>query len=102
MSLRDSMLRALATMTRGRAFVVVGAPTADEQRTWCDALGIDPENVIVLDTPAAICIERLHSDPKRAHAVNDLVNGVQRWHHMHALPLRVVMPETTADRHFLN
>lgn len=80
---RDTMLRALARQTRGRAFVVVGAPTHGEREAWCAALGIEDErSVIIMATDAETCIIRLRSDPARAHAVPDLINGVQRWHYL--------------------
>jgi 5-methylcytosine-specific restriction protein A len=78
---RDSMLRSLALQERGRAIVVVGAPTQGERNAWCKALGTS--DVVVLDTAADECIRRLHADPARAHAVADLTNGVKRWHYLH-------------------
>ena len=79
---RDAQLRRLATARKGHAFVVVGAPTQQERAAWCRALGVEREHVVVLDTAAATCIERLRQDPARAHAAQDLINGVQRWHHL--------------------
>jgi 5-methylcytosine-specific restriction protein A len=79
---RDTMLRSLATATTGHAFVVVGAPTQAERKAWCQALGVEPANVIVIDTPADVCIARLQGDPDRALAALDLTNGVQRWHYL--------------------
>jgi 5-methylcytosine-specific restriction protein A len=83
MAMRSAMLRSLATATHGRAFVVVGAPTLAEQRAWCTALGIEPSAVVVLDTAPDVCLDRIRTDPARAHAVADLTLGVQRWHHLH-------------------
>jgi hypothetical protein len=102
MAYRDTMLRALARATRGRAFVVVGAPTHGEREAWCAALGIKPigyeplgvgpDQVIILATDAATCIERLRSDPERAHACAELINGVQRWHHLYRQGASVRVP----------
>jgi 5-methylcytosine-specific restriction protein A len=99
MAYRDSMLRSLALKARGRAFVVIGGAEEDERDAWCDALGIDRENVIVLDTPADVCIERLHADPARAHAVADLTNGVKRWHFLHSRAPRTVQESAAAQGH---
>ncbi len=79
---RDTMLRSLSTARTGRAFVVVGAPTQDERKAWCQALGVALADVIVIDTPADVCIARLQRDPARAHAALDLTSGVQRWHYL--------------------
>jgi 5-methylcytosine-specific restriction protein A len=86
---RDAMLRTLAMKDHGQAFVVVGAPTQAERDAWCAALGVTPDRVIVLATPADECIRRLRADPARAHAVPDLTNGVQRWWHLHRQPERI-------------
>jgi hypothetical protein len=50
LAFRDSMLRSLATATRGRAFIIVGAPSQAERTAWCRALGIAADHVIVLAT----------------------------------------------------
>lgn len=86
---RDAMLRALAFARNGRAFVVIGGPTHEERDAWCAALGIGPADVVILDTPADVCIERLRHDPARAHAMHDLIGGVQRWCYLHAKPPRI-------------
>jgi len=83
LAFRDAMLRTLAVQTQGQAFVVVGAPMQAERDAWCRALGVTPDKVVVLATPADVCIERLRSDPARAFAVPDLINGVKRWHYLH-------------------
>jgi 5-methylcytosine-specific restriction protein A len=96
MAYRDSMLRGLVLKTKGRAFVVIGGPTQDERDAWCRALGTS--DVVVMDTPADVCIARLHADPARAHAVEDLSNGVKRWHHLHSLPARLMQLERSESR----
>jgi len=83
MAYRDSMLRMLALKTQGRAFVVIGGPTQAERDAWCKALGVESDNVVVLDTPADECIRRLGADPARALARADLENGVKRWHFLY-------------------
>lgn len=88
---RDVMLRSLALQQRGRAIFETGAPTQEERDAWCLALGIEPRNVILLDTPADVCIARIRADPARAHAVPDLTNGVQRWHYLHSKRPRIAL-----------
>ena len=83
MAVRDSMLRTLSSRSKGRAWVIIGGPTKRERDAWRRALGALCSEVVVLDTAAEICIERLRSDPARAHAMQELINGVQRWHHLH-------------------
>jgi 5-methylcytosine-specific restriction enzyme A len=80
---RDKLLRTLAQRRHGEAFVVVGAPTLAERNAWARALGVTEDHVVVLTTPAEVCIERLNRDPDRAHAAADLVIGVRRWHYQH-------------------
>jgi 5-methylcytosine-specific restriction enzyme A len=98
LAFRDALLRSLATQAQGRAFVVVGAPTREERDAWCAALGIESDSVVVLDTPADVCIERLYADPARAHAAAELVNGVKRWHHLFAKPARIAVPRASGAR----
>jgi predicted kinase len=90
LAFRDAMLRSLAVQAKGRAYVVVGAPTEAERKAWCEALGVEPEHVVIMATSAEVCIERLQRDPERAHAAADLTNGVKRWHHHYqgARPIR--------------
>jgi 5-methylcytosine-specific restriction protein A len=78
--LRDRMLLELAERTAGRAFIIVGAPTADERQAWCQAFGIQPDDVVVLKLPAETCIARITADPQRAHAAEELIAAVYRWH----------------------
>ena len=60
---RAKQLHALAYRQHGEAWLVVGAPTDRERRTWREALG----NVTVhaMDTPADECKRRIMLDPKR-------------------------------------
>jgi 5-methylcytosine-specific restriction protein A len=92
---RDAMLRSLANKKDGHAYVVIGGPSEDERDAWCRALGTS--NVVVLDTPADVCIARINSDRARAHAVADLTNGVKRWHHLRSLPPRLTTPVRAAS-----
>jgi 5-methylcytosine-specific restriction protein A len=98
MAYRDSMLRTLSLKTQGRAFVVIGGPAQAERDAWCKALGAAHCTVTVLDTPADVCIARLHADPARAHAVADLTNGVKRWHFLHRTP-RMMQETPVAQAH---
>ena len=74
---RDRAICSLAQKRRGKAFLIVGAPTANERRTWVKALG--SVEVVVLDVPAEECRRRLISDPKRAAQAERQCRAVERW-----------------------
>jgi predicted kinase len=76
---RDKLLRSLCMRTKGRAFVIIGAPTTEERNAWRNALG-DLAQLVLLPVPADICIARLRSDPERQHALPLLIDAVRRWH----------------------
>ena len=80
--LRDQMLHGLYAKKTGRAFVIIGAPTAAERHAWQTALGVRADDVVILAVPAAVCIARLRTDPERSHAEGDLIAAVGRWHQL--------------------
>ena len=77
-AMRDEDLRSLCERTDGAAWLIATAPTRQEREAWLSALGPLARS-IVLDTPAALCIERIRSAPDRAHAVGDMIANVERW-----------------------
>jgi len=79
---RDSRLRGLASLHHGHAYVVIGAPTIVERNAWCAALGVPLDRLMVLATPAAVCLQRIRTDPARSHARVGLMDGVLRWHRL--------------------
>jgi hypothetical protein len=97
---RDQLLHALhhKHAHRGRAYVIVGAPTMAERVAWMKALGIphtpsvegsgvtpspSPHGeVVVLNVPAETCIARLKADPERREVVQRQVLAVLEWHRL--------------------
>ena len=77
MAYRATMIRGLAEKRKGTAYLIVGAPTADEHKEWKAALGA--VTVVVIATPEAECIARIKADPARAHAREDLIVAVRKW-----------------------
>lgn len=75
---RAEMLHSLATRTAGRCWFIVMAPTRAERDTWQQALG-PLSSVMVLDTPEAICIERIGRDPDRAPVAARQIEAVRAW-----------------------
>lgn len=75
---RDDVLRSLALRDRGRAFVIAVAPTTDERRAWCAALGPDTA-VVMLAEPPEVCKARIMADDRRQHAVAAMFDGVDAW-----------------------
>ena len=74
----DSGTTEVPERTDGAAWLIATAPTRQEREAWLSALGPLARS-IVLDTPAALCIERIRSAPDRAHAVGDMIANVERW-----------------------
>uniref|UniRef100_UPI002AFDE9F8 ATP-binding protein n=1 Tax=Hoeflea sp. TaxID=1940281 RepID=UPI002AFDE9F8 len=74
---RDKMIRRLARMVRGRAWLVIMAPTDAERKAWVKALG-DVE-VVEMDASADVCRERIKADTTRRGAVPQLLKAVDVW-----------------------
>jgi predicted kinase len=61
-----------------QAFFIISAPSANERRWWKDALR--PKEIIVLDTLAEVCIERIKADPRRPVEVQVRhIEAVKSW-----------------------
>lgn len=77
---RDGAIRGLSVAPRdGRqAWLIVCAPTAAERQQWLRALG-PRADVIMLATPADICIQRINATPERAHAARVQIKAVHDW-----------------------
>ena len=76
-NLRDKEIRALSRKTTGRCFLIVTAPSEDERRAWCDALG--DVAIKLIRTPESVCIERIKADPNRAEAALSQIAAVKEW-----------------------
>lgn len=75
---RGEMLHSLTTRTEGRCWFIVMAPTQAERDTWQRALG-PVASVKVMDTPAAVCIERIGRDPDRVPVAARQIEAVRAW-----------------------
>lgn len=75
---RAGMLHSLATRTDGRCWFIVMAPTQAERDTWLQALG-PLSRVVVMDTPEAVCIERIGRDRDRAPVAARQIEAVLAW-----------------------
>lgn len=74
---RDAVLRRLAKPSPvGRAWIVAGAPTANERDRFERSLHAQ---VLVLETPAAECMRRIAADPRRASRAPLWAPIVQDW-----------------------
>ncbi len=59
-----------------RAFVVTSAPHLDEQRALARDLNAE---IIMIDTPLDVCLERLQADGRRAHAQVLYESQARKW-----------------------
>ncbi|SEB67731.1 hypothetical protein [Rhodobacter sp. 24-YEA-8] len=75
---RGEMLHSLTTRTAGRCWFIVMAPTQAERDTWQAALG-PLSSVMMMETPAAVCIERIGRDPDRAPVAARQIEAVRSW-----------------------
>jgi AAA domain len=60
-----------------RAWLVVGAPYAEERQWWWRCL--HPERIVVLETPQDICLDRLFADQERATYRSLSAVGIHGW-----------------------
>jgi len=80
--LRNQAIHDLATATRGRAWLIVTAPSAAERKEWCRQLL--RAKSIVLDVDRETCKARINSDPDRKFAVKRMCTAVDEWWAMYA------------------
>jgi 5-methylcytosine-specific restriction protein A len=75
---RNKRLAALATETRPiAAWFIIGAPGPTVRRAWSDQL--KPNNIVVMETPAAVCRSRIMAEPTRAETASGMVAGAFAW-----------------------
>lgn len=78
---RNALLAALsrddATSRWPMAWLIVSEPTASGREWWCDRL--EPRRVTVLETPPAICLERVRRDPDRAARFDHASHAIAAW-----------------------
>lgn len=77
---RNDLLGSLAVPGKhSAAWFTIGEPSARKRAWWENKL--KPTSIIILDTPAATCIERIEADPKRPHESNKA--ELARWHRLY-------------------
>ena len=76
-AIRAKMLKGLKDRKRGRCWLIVTAPTPQERDTWCEALG--DTTLVLMDTPAKVCIERIMADTERRPQADSMIGAVNRW-----------------------
>ncbi len=78
MRYREMMIRGLADMTAGQAWLIVTAPTKAERAAWLDALG-PMARLVTVDAPPEECERRIHADPARRAVAPQLVKVARAW-----------------------
>lgn len=75
---RNRRLAGLATEARAvAAWFVVGAAQPSARELWAGQL--QPRDVVVVETPASVCTQRIMSDPMRSPTVARMIDGVYTW-----------------------
>ncbi len=75
---RNRLLGTLADeRAAGAAWFIVGGAPGWERERWAMALGA--ERIVVIETPPAICIARIHRDVTRASIALELEEAVRDW-----------------------
>jgi 5-methylcytosine-specific restriction protein A len=77
LAVRNQKLGALAFARTGKAYFIVGAPGSDERDKWARLL--QPEAVIVMETPVDECLRRIAREPDRAEVAGWMTNAVRKW-----------------------
>jgi hypothetical protein len=77
---RNAMLAALAHEPAQRtAWVIVGAPGQKVRQWWCNALGVQAEDLVVLVPPLAELQRRIMGDPERKRICDLQLQWVDQW-----------------------
>lgn len=78
LAIRNKRLNALSfERAATRAWFIVGAPTAAERESW--ATKLRAERVVVIETPAWLCVARTYADPNRAAIADELAEAARTW-----------------------
>lgn len=75
--LRNEQIRSLADARRGRAWLIVGAPSAAERKEW--ARQLLRVELVILNVDPGICKARILADPNRQHAAQKMCAAVDDW-----------------------
>lgn len=76
---RNRMLGRLSKAGRDwpRAWLIVGEPTPAGRQWWADTL--KPDRIVVLETPAPVCLQRAANDHDRQRRLPALQHAVGAW-----------------------
>lgn len=61
------------------AWVILGAPTRKLRRWWCEALGVRPEDLVLLLPPRAELHRRVMNDPDRKQVIDAHLLWIDKW-----------------------
>jgi 5-methylcytosine-specific restriction protein A len=77
---RNERLAALATEPpTTTAWVIMGGASEELRRWWCNALGVEPDHLIVLVPPRAELYRRIMGDPDRRSVQHLHMQLVDKW-----------------------
>jgi hypothetical protein len=77
---RNERLAALADEPAERvAWVTLTAPSPGLRKWWCEALGVRPEDLILLQPTRSELYRRIREDPERAHVRQSHYALVDQW-----------------------
>jgi len=65
-----------AAGTYDRAWLIVSEPIAHKRQWWADTL--KPEQIVVMETPASVCMARAKADKSQARAAN-VDHAIKTW-----------------------
>jgi 5-methylcytosine-specific restriction endonuclease McrA len=75
---RNNLLGALSKKRyTNAAWLIVGAPLATERSRWSQLLV--PQDVVVVETAATVCIDRIRRDESRTGVAQSQINAVWSW-----------------------
>ncbi|KAF0097830.1 MAG: HNH endonuclease [Rhodospirillaceae bacterium] len=75
---RNALLGALSKQPKfPRAGLIVSEPTAERREWW--ARKLRPTRIVVIETPEAICMQRLEGDPRRDRRRAEVTEAVKAW-----------------------
>ncbi len=75
---RNKRLASLATEQRQiAAWFIIGAPKPAMRVAWAEQL--KPCDIVVIETPALVCRDRIRAEPLRAPTASGMLTGVTTW-----------------------
>jgi shikimate kinase len=93
---RNRILRSLADDDQhDRAWFIVGAPEHEERELWKRKLSAD---VVLLDTPLDVCIQRINNDPSRVKHRLAMHRYARSWWQRHTRGYEKIFPKGAGYR----